>query len=259
MGHLPLYLRALAPPRLSRKVSGEPQTRSAAYPLLRKLLGIAKAGAQLAELHINYETQPEYEQLKWIQTPPLNWCVEKMKLSKDKRQLKYNDFLTLDGIPPEVYTYRLGTRSALEWVIDQYRVKRDKRSGIVNDPNRAGVPRYIVDLIGRVINVSLKTGRLLTGCPRCNRPPNYFFYNEKTDLSRHFVAESVRWCRCARKRNEDKKIKWVIWYKKGIKLMKPQTIRYGKNGGVEIINIDVSDPPAVLEILTYQLENDDSF
>lgn len=78
-------------------------------------------------------------------------------MSKDKTLLVYNDFLTIDGIPAEVFDYRLGTRSALEWIIDQYRVKVDKRSGIVNDPNRADAPRYIVDLIGRVISVSLQT------------------------------------------------------------------------------------------------------
>ena len=73
----------------------------------------------------------------------VDWDVEKMKLSKDKTQLKYNDFLTLDGIPAAVYDYRLGNRSALEWVVDQYRVKTDKRSGIVNDPNRADPSRGI--------------------------------------------------------------------------------------------------------------------
>ena len=88
-----------------------------------------------------------------------------MRLSKDKTQLKYNDFLTLDGIPPEVYEYKLGNRSALEWVVDQYRVKVDKRSGIVNDPNRADDPRYIVDLIGRVIHVSLRTVEIVGGLP----------------------------------------------------------------------------------------------
>ena len=96
---------------------------------------------------------------------PIDWRVEKMKLSKDKTQLKYNDFLMLDGIPAEVFNYRLGTRSALEWVVDQYRVKVDKRSGIVNDPNRADQPQYIVDLIGRVITVSLRTVKIVEGLP----------------------------------------------------------------------------------------------
>ena len=88
-----------------------------------------------------------------------------MRLSKDKTQLKYNDFLTLDGIPAEAYNYRLGTRSALEGVVDQYRVKTDKRSGIVNDPNRADEPRYIVDLIARVIHISLQTVKIVKNLP----------------------------------------------------------------------------------------------
>ena len=105
--------------------------------------------------------------LKYIETEEMtvDWRVEKMKLSKDKTQLKYNDFLTLDGIPAEVYDYRLGNRSALEWVVDQYRVKVDRRSGIKNDPNREGEPRYIVDLIARVINVSLKTVKIVKNLP----------------------------------------------------------------------------------------------
>ena len=74
---------------------------------------------------------------------PFSWRVEKMRLSRDKTQIIYNDSLTIDGLPAKVFEYRLGNRSALEWVIDQYRVKIDKRSGIVNDPNRPDDPRYI--------------------------------------------------------------------------------------------------------------------
>ena len=127
----------------------------------------ATAGAHLADIHINYETQPVHPELNLLENPdlPLDWRVEKMRLSKDKTQLKYNDFLTIDGIPTAVYDYRLGTRSALEWVIDQYRVKTDKRSGIINDPNRPDDPRYIVDLIGRVITVSLRTVHLINNLP----------------------------------------------------------------------------------------------
>ena len=84
-----------------------------------------------------------------------------MKLSKDKRSLVYNDFLTLSGIPPEVFEYRLGNRSALEWIIDQYQVSTDKRSDITNDPNRPDDPQYIVRLIGQLITVSLETAVLV--------------------------------------------------------------------------------------------------
>ena len=136
-------------------------------PFAEDFWGFATAGAALADLHVNYESAPKYDGLKYIETKgmALDWDVEKMRLSKDKTQLKYNDFLTLDGIPAEVYDYRLGNRSALEWVVDQYRVKTDKRSGIVNDPNRADEPRYIVDLIHRVITVSLKTVEIVKGLP----------------------------------------------------------------------------------------------
>jgi len=73
--------------------------------------------------------------------------------------------LTLAGIFPEALDYRLGNRSALEWVIDQYRVKTDKRSGITSDPNRADAHEYIVRLVGQVIRVSLETVRILKGLP----------------------------------------------------------------------------------------------
>jgi predicted helicase len=72
-----------------------------------------------------------------LQNKPLSYRVEnKMRLSKDRRSLKVNDTLTLSGIPPEAFEYRLGNRSALEWVIDQYQVTEDKRSGIRSEPRR---------------------------------------------------------------------------------------------------------------------------
>ena len=135
--------------------------------------GFANAGARLAEIHIGYEDVDEYlggngaPVLQSIETPdvPLDWRVDKMKLSKDKTQLKYNDYLTLDGIPSRAFDYRLGNRSALEWVIDQYRVKTDKRSGIVNDPNREDDPQYIIRLIRKVITVSLDTVSIVSDLP----------------------------------------------------------------------------------------------
>lgn len=127
-------------------------------PLTPTFWDFAHAGQQLAELHLNYEQIQPYE-LEQIENPkyPFSLKVEKMRLTKDKTQLIYNNFLTLKGIPPEVFNYKLGNRSALEWVIDQYRVKTDKRSGIVNNPNRKDDEEYILQLIGKVIAVSLET------------------------------------------------------------------------------------------------------
>ena len=136
-------------------------------PFANDFWGFAKGGERLADLHVNYESQPEYDKLKFVQNPdtPLDWRVEKMKLSKDKTQIVYNDFLTLDSIPQKAFDYRLGTRSALEWIINQYCVKIDKRSGILNDPNRADDPQYIVKLIGKVITVSLETVDIVENLP----------------------------------------------------------------------------------------------
>ncbi len=135
-------------------------------PFAPQFWPFAEAGKKLAELHVGYETQSEYP-LKKIESAgaPLNWRVEKMKLSRDKSEIIYNEFLTLRGVPAAAFEYRLGNRSALEWIIDQYRVKTDARSGIVNDPNRADDPQYIVRLIGQVITVSLETVAIVKALP----------------------------------------------------------------------------------------------
>jgi predicted helicase len=131
----------------------------------------ARAGEKLADLHVNYEAQKEFK-LKRIENKsvPLDWRVEAMKLTKDRTGIIYNDFLTLSGIPVEVFDYKLGNRSALEWVIDQYRVTRDEHGNVVSDPNRGDDEHYIVRLIGQVITVSLETQRIVHGLPQLNFP-----------------------------------------------------------------------------------------
>ena len=74
---------------------------------------------------------------------------------------RYVERMRLAGIPQECFQYRLGNRSALEWVIDQYQVSTDKRSGITSDPNRLEDERYIVRLVGKVVTVSVETVRLV--------------------------------------------------------------------------------------------------
>jgi predicted helicase len=133
---------------------------------------LADIGQKLAELHVKYESAKEFplarQENKEVK---LDWRVEAMKLTKDKASIIYNDFLTLNGIPGEVFEYRLGNRSALEWVIDQYRVTRDDKGNIVNDPNRMDDEQYIVRLIGQVITVSLETVRLVKALPLLQPTP----------------------------------------------------------------------------------------
>ena len=139
-------------------------------PFAEDFWAFANAGAQLAELHVNYENQPPtfrkypLEPIRKADSPR-DLRVKRMRLSPDKTALIYNEHLTLAGVPAKALEYRLGKRSALEWLIDQYRVTTDSRSQLVNDANDAANPRAIVQLIGSVITVSLETVRIVDGLP----------------------------------------------------------------------------------------------
>lgn len=126
----------------------------------------SQAGKQLAELHIDYEQQPEFPLTRiYASDQPHHWAVKKMQLNKDKTAIIYNDWLTLNGIPSEAFDYRLGNRSALEWVIEQYQVKTDARSSIINDPNDPERPQAIIQLISQVIQVSVETVKIVKALP----------------------------------------------------------------------------------------------
>lgn len=120
----------------------------------------ATAGKELARLHSDYETLEPWP-LREIEAKgvPYSQRVQKMKLSPDRHSLYVTPSLTLDGIPPEVFEYRLGSRSALEWVIDQYQVKGD------SDPNREDDPGYIIRLVGQVVRLSVDTVHIVNSLP----------------------------------------------------------------------------------------------
>ena len=140
----------------------------------------ADAGQRLLDLHIGYEEAEPYqlhEQVA-IGSPEgdARWCVEKMKWAGNRKQpdrstIIVNDWVTLSGIPDEAHRCVVGPRTALEWLIDRYRVKTDKASGIVNDVNDWGLeldppnPRYIVNLIKRVTTVSVETMKIVDNLP----------------------------------------------------------------------------------------------
>jgi predicted helicase len=114
------------------------------------------------DIHLHYEQENEYP-LQWVENRevPFSWRIEKMKLTLDKTAVVVNESLTLSGIPQECFQYRLGNRSALEWVIDQYQVSEDNRSRIVSDPNNLDDEEYIVRLVGRVVTISVETVKLV--------------------------------------------------------------------------------------------------
>lgn len=141
----------------------------------------AAAGQELMDLHVNYESVEPWPldiQVKGDEADRETWRVLKMKWAKrkdpetgknvnDVTKLIYNKRVTIAGIPEEADGYMLGSRSAVAWLIDRYQVKKDKASGIVNDPNdwadEVGNPRYIVDLIGKVVRVAMETVRIVDG------------------------------------------------------------------------------------------------
>jgi predicted helicase len=154
-------------PRYREKYAANLRRSLPRIPFAPAFWPFAQAGARLADLHVNYESQPEFP-LDWIESrdAAMSFRVEKMRLAKDRRSLQYNNFLTLSGIPAAAFDYKLGNRSALEWVIDRYQITTDKRSGIVNDPNAySDDPQYIVQLIGKVVTVSVETVQIVAGLP----------------------------------------------------------------------------------------------
>ena len=136
----------------------------------------SEAGRKLADLHLNYETAEPYPLEELCSRPDLEphelYRVTKMRFPKGQgvknrpTSVIYNDFVTLHGIPDEVWDYMLSGKAALYWIIDRYRVTRDKESGIVNDPNEySDDPRYIIDLVKRVVTVSIETLAIVRGLP----------------------------------------------------------------------------------------------
>ena len=128
--------------------------------MLRDFAAFATAGRELARLHVEYESLEPWP-LEFIESKnvPYSERVTKMKLSPDRQSLEVNESLTLNGIPADTFGYRLRSRSALEWVIDQYQVKGE------SDPNREDDPGYIVRLAGQVLRVSVETTRIVSGLP----------------------------------------------------------------------------------------------
>ena len=136
----------------------------------------SSAGRDLAHWHLDYETVdpwPLDEQRQGTVTDAVQlYHVDKMRWGKaadgkvDKSTILYNPYLTLSGIPLEAYEYIVNGKSALDWVMERYQVKTDKDSGIVNDPNAwSEDPRYIVDLVKRVVRVSMEMLRIVEELP----------------------------------------------------------------------------------------------
>ncbi|WP_019590528.1 type ISP restriction/modification enzyme [Thioalkalivibrio sp. ALE20] len=143
-------------------------------PLAGDFWAFSRAGRELGEWHLNYEAVDPYpldEENKRLSLDDEDYQVHKMRFAgsgrqKDRSTIIYNEHLTLRGIPPEAYEYQVNGRSPIEWVMERYQVSKDKKTGIGNDPNDySNDPRYILDLLKRVIRISIETNRIVSELP----------------------------------------------------------------------------------------------
>ena len=141
----------------------------------------SRAGRDLAHWHLNYETVAPYPVAEHTGAlaldPAKDFLVQKMSFGRKDKQVEkstiaYNSHITLSGLPLEAYDYVVNGKPAIEWIMERYQVTRDKDSGIPNDPNdwarEHNQPRYILDLLKRVITVSLETMKLVHALPPLN-------------------------------------------------------------------------------------------
>lgn len=142
----------------------------------------SKAGHDLAELHLNYETVEPYNGCLLMygantnRGDGMNYRVEKMRFGKldsktpDKTKIHYNQHITVEGIPLEAYSYVVNGKSAIEWIMERYAVAVNKDSGIRNDPNDWAAEhndeKYILNLLLRIITVSLETMKIVKALPK---------------------------------------------------------------------------------------------
>lgn len=143
-------------------------------PFAADFTAFRDAGRALGRLHLDYETVepwPLEEETKRLVMEPADWRVHKMVFgkrggAKDRSTIVYNANVVLKGIPEEAYDYVVNGKSAIEWVMERYAVSVHKESGIRNDPNEwSDDPRYIVDLLKRIVRVSMESVRIVGNLP----------------------------------------------------------------------------------------------
>jgi predicted helicase len=139
---------------------------------VRDFWKFSKAGRTLAELHLNYESVPAFDGVTVTGDDSSFYTVEKMRFPKkdQKDTIHYNSKITISNIPAKAYEYVVNGKSAIEWIMERYAVTTHKDSGIKNDPNdwanEVENPRYILDLLLSVINVSIQTADIINDLPK---------------------------------------------------------------------------------------------
>lgn len=141
----------------------------ARIPIVKQKDKYVEIGKALMDLHLNYEEVPVYDDVDIQLSAQPSYRVTKMKFIKkgDRTAIVYNNDITIKNIPEKAYEYMVNGRSAIEWIMDQYQIKTDKKSGITDDPNDySSDETYIFNLLLRIINVSMQTVDLINSLPK---------------------------------------------------------------------------------------------
>lgn len=150
----------------------------ARIPIAKNKEKYVEIGKKLIDLHINYESVPLYDGVEiLLKSSDPSYKVKHMKFAKinnhnnrsadDKTTIIFNNDITISHIPEKAYKYMVNGCSAIEWIMEQYHIKTDKKSGIIDDPNDySDDEMYIFNLLLRIINVSIKTVDLVNELPK---------------------------------------------------------------------------------------------
>ena len=149
----------------------------ARIPIVKNKERYVEVGQKLMDLHLNYEEVPVYDGVGITTAENPSYKVTKMRFAKkrdekgksvnDLSTIIFNSDITVSNIPEKAYEYVVNGRSAIEWIIDQYQVKTDQKSGITDDPNEySDDEKYIFNLLLRIINVSVQTVDLINSLPK---------------------------------------------------------------------------------------------
>lgn len=139
-------------------------------PILKNKEQYVEIGKKLADLHLNYENQQSWKDVsveKKTENP--SYKVTKMKHPHrgELSTIVYNKDITIRNIPEKAYRYIVNGRPAIDWIIDQYQIKVDNKSKIVDDPNKFSVDsKYILRLLLSIITVSMKTLQIMDEFPK---------------------------------------------------------------------------------------------
>ena len=168
-------------PEYKKRFESDLRKQLPRIPYARDFWAFSGAGRELAHWHLNYETVDPYPLAQGGELDlgdPALYRVQKMafarsrvngKLTDDKTTIIYNARIRLSGIPLESYDYSVNGKPALEWVMERYQMTTDKDSGITNDPNDWATehndPQYILNLVKRVVRVSVETVKIVRGLP----------------------------------------------------------------------------------------------